>query len=46
VVAVAVAMVAAVACYKMKVFGVVVVVVINAKRFIEYCARKEQHKLR
>lgn len=39
-------MVAAVACYEMKVFGVVVVVVINAKRFIEYCAREEQRKLR
>jgi len=28
----------------MKVFGVVVVV-INAKRFIEYCARKEEREL-
>lgn len=29
----------------MKVFGVVVVVVINAKRFIEYCAREEEREL-
>jgi len=31
--------------YKMKVFGVVVVVVINAKRFIEYRAREEEREL-
>jgi len=29
----------------MKVFGVVVVVVINAKRFIEYRASEEEHEL-